>query len=584
MGDLGYVTADDSVHEFIPDGGRTRREIWDIRFDDSGTMWVSTRAGTGLHSYHDGIWSTFSRSSGLNNLQLWPVLPTRNRVLVGTNGSGVGILDLREAGNPKPRVVLAPPLIDADNATIRWQAFAWWGELAPREIATRFRLDAEPWSDWTIQREVLLKGLTAGEHAVYVQAKNLFGYYDSLPHRSSFVIAAPFYLRPSFALPVVILLAAVTVLAFQIAARKRKYTAELHAREAQLRTVTDMTASAILISQGPRICFANPGAERLTGFGKDRLLTMAPSEIVHPDHREFVKDTETPSSDAFTFPRRGEFRSLTGNGEERWVDITVGQIEFQGRPAILWTAFDITTRKNAEKKLLAYQEELQSLATELSVVEERERHRMAEYLHDSISQGLAFCKMKLAALTHAHTRQEKAELVQEITALIDQSIEHAQNLTFDLSPPVLHELGFEEAVAWLAERMQVQHGVPVAFEDDRLPKPLADNIRVVLFQAVKEALVNVVKHAGACRAGVRLRRDNDAIEIVVHDDGAGFDPSSLVHGRRTGGFGLFNIRERIARLGGRFDVDSSTGGGTRVVLTSPLLHGAVATQGGHPDK
>ena len=224
---------------------------------------------------------------------------------------------------------------------------------------------------------------------------------------------------------------------------------------------------------------------------------------------------------------------------------------------------NIQDRKSSEEQVLAYQEQLQSLAAELSLSEERERRRIATELHDRIGQSLAFARLKLAGLS-----QEQREL-KPVQDLIEQAIVDTRSLTFELSPPVLYELGLVPALEWLTRKIEQEHGVQTRFHDDGQPKLIGENFRIVLFQAVRELLVNVVKHAQARHAQVLLRRDGDALRIIIEDDGIGFEVSkSTSEAPRS--FGLFNVRERVEYLGGKVKIRSVNNCGTRVTLIAPL--------------
>ena len=228
-----------------------------------------------------------------------------------------------------------------------------------------------------------------------------------------------------------------------------------------------------------------------------------------------------------------------------------------------------TERKRAEETLKESQ--LRSLASELSLAEERKRRRIATALHEGVCQTLAVSKIKLGVLRESASSAGLAEPLDEVCEFIDQSIQDTRALSLELSPPILYELGFEAAVAWLAEQIQEQHGILTDVEDDRQPKPLDNDVPVVLFQAVRELLTNVVKHAQACNAKVSLQREDDNIRIRVEDDGVGFDSSKMgLHKDEIDGFGLFSIRERLEHLGGNFEIESEVGHGTWVTLVAPL--------------
>jgi PAS domain S-box-containing protein len=235
------------------------------------------------------------------------------------------------------------------------------------------------------------------------------------------------------------------------------------------------------------------------------------------------------------------------------------------------TAHDITKRKEAEAKLMLYQQQLRSLASELSLAEERLRRRIAAELHDHIAQNLAISKIKLESLTD-NAEPGLVKSLNEVNGLISQTIEATRSLTFEISPPVLYELGFEAAANWLAKQTRKRFGLEVEFADDGKPKPLNTDIRVLLFQAVRELLVNVVKHAMAKKAKVFTRRIQKNIQITVEDNGVGFDVEAIsaVKDPAKGGFGLFNIRERLDQIGGSVIINARAGKGTQITLTAPI--------------
>jgi len=238
---------------------------------------------------------------------------------------------------------------------------------------------------------------------------------------------------------------------------------------------------------------------------------------------------------------------------------------------ITFTALDITERRRTEEAIRRYQARLRDLAAELVQAEQRERRRLAADLHDEVGQALATAKMQIQSLEAAVEGESLARTLAQVRALVEQAIEHTRHALFELSPPVLYELGLEAALESLTERTGALHGLEATFEDDGAEKPLGEAVRVALFRAVRELLHNVVRHARASRMAVRVGRENDAVRIEVEDDGVGFDPATVTaHGGRDGGFGLFEIRERCDYLGGKAEIFSRPGAGTRVVLTVPL--------------
>jgi len=248
---------------------------------------------------------------------------------------------------------------------------------------------------------------------------------------------------------------------------------------------------------------------------------------------------------------------------------TMRLIAWKGRPAFQITATDITERKRTEARLQDYQQQLRRLASEISLAEEKERRRIASELHDGTIQNLALAKIKLGELKRDVEREGDLPIFDDIRELLESSIHDARSLIFELSPPVLYELGLGAAAEWLGEQFQARYGVRCRVTADQRDGPLHVDIEVVLFQVLRELLVNVVKHANAASVDISLRRVNDRLMLRVSDDGDGFDATAVVAGA-GGGFGLFNIRERLQLLGAGLEIDSGRGTGTRITVTAPL--------------
>ena len=253
---------------------------------------------------------------------------------------------------------------------------------------------------------------------------------------------------------------------------------------------------------------------------------------------------------------------------------------------ILGIFWDITVQRQAQKKLLAYQKQLRDLASEISLTEERERKRIAIELHDQITQNLILFKINLGKLRGEDLPAELSKPLDEIYKHLDRTIDDMRSLTFDLASPTLYELGLEAAVReCLSEEVQQKHGIKTEFEDDARPKPLDDDVCALLYRAVRELLINVVKHAQAKHVKVSISRDDDNVKICVGDDGIGFEPSlnNSGYGHRVGGFGLFSIRERLSCFGGTVEIDSERGRGTRITLIMPIKCEKVLIQGAKND-
>ena len=233
---------------------------------------------------------------------------------------------------------------------------------------------------------------------------------------------------------------------------------------------------------------------------------------------------------------------------------------------------EITERKKAEEKLIEYQAHLRSLVSELTMTEDRERKEIAGILHDDLIQKLIICKMKMDELSKSKNLTGRGNSLDEIGESIREMIRGARSLTFDLCSPVLYDIGLEAALRdWLDREVSGKYDTTFEFIDDGQHRLLDEDLRVILYRAVRELCTNVVKHSKAQWAKVCIRNKNDATEIIVEDNGIGIK----VEGRTRdssgrGGLGLFGIRERLDRFGACVNIESEAGIGTKITITVPL--------------
>ncbi|RPI23458.1 MAG: PAS domain S-box protein [Acidobacteria bacterium] len=215
--------------------------------------------------------------------------------------------------------------------------------------------------------------------------------------------------------------------------------------------------------------------------------------------------------------------------------------------------------------------QLRALAGELTLSEQRERRRMAKILHDHLQQLLVGAKFRVTILGRVGDEVLR-QATNEIEHLLDESIATSRSLTAELSPPILHDGGLKAGMEWLARWMADKHGLFVELSvEDRIPV-LQEDVKVLLFESVRELLFNVVKHSQCKSATVNIRRvKGGKIQAVVADQGVGFDQAKLkMTGMSGTGFGLFTIQERVELIGGHMQIDSTPGTGSRFVLTTPL--------------
>ena len=214
--------------------------------------------------------------------------------------------------------------------------------------------------------------------------------------------------------------------------------------------------------------------------------------------------------------------------------------------------------------------QLRVLAGELTLTEQRERRRMAKVLHDHLQQLLVGAKFRTALLGRAGDELVRTG-ANEIAGLLDEAVAASRSLTAELSPPILHEGGLAAGLEWLTRWMADTHGLVVKLTVEPDLPTLAEDVKVLLFESIRELLFNAVKHAHVQSAHLIVRQvEGPALQVTVSDNGRGFDPDKIKPAGPTGGIGLFSIRERLELIGGRLDITSAPGEGSRFTLTAPL--------------
>ncbi len=242
---------------------------------------------------------------------------------------------------------------------------------------------------------------------------------------------------------------------------------------------------------------------------------------------------------------------------------------------IFGMVMDTTARKEAQDKIIEYQKRLKALAYEVTITGERERRTIAADLHDHVGQSLALARVQLSSARQAASESKLAEILDDISDTLLKTLEDTQLLMIELSSPAMHETGLSSAISeWLEGQIRYKHSLETEVIDnisDNRRKTLDPNVRTILFRNVRELLLNVVKHSRANKVSVRLEDRNKSIRIIVEDDGIGFDPRAVTQeGSKTGGFGLFSIKELMADLGGNLKIVSEPGKGCTAILSAPF--------------
>jgi PAS domain S-box-containing protein len=358
----------------------------------------------------------------------------------------------------------------------------------------------------------------------------------------------------------------------------------LEESERKYRELVESANSIILrITPAHDILFFNEYAEAFFGFdesevlGRNVLGTIVP--LVDSNGRDMKALLKAISEDTSAYVSN-ENENMCKNGRRVWVHWTNRAIrDARGVVCeILCVGVDVTRRKQLELERERYQQRLRELAERLASTEERERHRVSAQIHDTVIQTLSLSNIKLGALRKALADAQLADRADEVNnarAMIEEAIKESRSLMAELTPPLLYELGVTPALQDLTQRLEKKHGIPIRVHDDGQPKPIDKPLQSSLFEVTRELIVNALKHAGQCTITINLARENDHLRVCVKDNGVGFDVPAdgrfVFH--KSGGFGLFSIRERLDQIGGKLDVESEPGKGTTATILLPLSTG-----------
>jgi PAS domain S-box-containing protein len=351
----------------------------------------------------------------------------------------------------------------------------------------------------------------------------------------------------------------------------RQANKKIKQSEENYRSIFETAASLITsVNIDGNIVDCNSRIESTLGYTKKEILGQSMASIFHLDD---LARAQAALAMVLTqgCSHNQEYRMIRKDG--RIIHVNISSSVFQGKPdtplRTICIVDDITERKQSEARVLKYQAKLRSLASELTLTEERLRRNIATQLHDTVSQSLAMAKMQVASLREQIKDMHVHDALCSVHDSLDRVLLDSRTLTAQLCFPTLDILGFEKAVKnHLEEEIQNRCGLLTVFQTDGLPKPLDQDVRAVLFRGVREILTNIGKHAQAKAVEVSLQRQDNQIVVAVKDNGRGCD---LTRTQTQGsGFGILSIDEALNRLGGQLILDSTPGAGYKATMIAPL--------------
>jgi PAS domain S-box-containing protein len=323
--------------------------------------------------------------------------------------------------------------------------------------------------------------------------------------------------------------------------------------------VESMNEGAVTLISDGTIFYCNPRFGQMVQMDPEKLIGIRFQDLIRPEeHTSF--DTIFSQAEG-----RGEFCLQPPGGQCVPVQLSLYHLADEDSRGICIIATDMSERVQAEEKI-------RTLASQLTVAEQEERHRISQILHDDLQQSLFAIKTQLTMLMEDSELKAspsmKAELKQ-VQRWVSDAIGITRSLSIDLSPVVLQSEGLDEAIQWLSSQMKAQHGLDVHVDAQATLHQFDHQMRLMLFQTVRELLFNIVKHAGASEATITLEQIDGRARITVSDTGKGFDVVAVMSNPKLA-HGLLIIQDRLNLMGCNIEMNSAPGQGTRVVIEAPL--------------
>lgn len=327
--------------------------------------------------------------------------------------------------------------------------------------------------------------------------------------------------------------------------------------------VESMNEGAITLIPDGTIFYSNSRFGEMVGHDPEKLIGTAFQRLIVADEQSRF---EAILDRAGIHGLREEFSLQTAGESHLPVQLSIYRLGEESTSGISVIATDISERIRSEEKI-------RSLASKLTLVEQEERHRISQVLHDDLQQRLFAIKAQLSFLNDILEKDQVSPTLysefDQIQSSLSEAIAITRNLSIDLNPVVLHGEGLAEAMIWLSFRMKEQYGLHIDLEAKENFEQMNHNMRMLLFQSIRELLFNVVKHANVSEAKVSLEQANGRGIITVSDHGKGFDADSVMKDVKTS-HGLLVVQDRLNLLGCDMEVFSSPGKGTRIVIGLPM--------------
>ncbi len=588
-----YIAENKVLKKFESNGFKIDHPVYFIINDNDGNIWFGL--DNGVIKWNGSDWKHYSVEDGLAGYETnrsAAVIDDMGRLWFGTNkGLSVYLKEYDELNLPKPKLELLSledlegvkyridqPLIlenNHNNFTVHFRAFTFINEKTTKYHINIIDLnDSKIDSFITVERWARFSNISPGDYKLQIQAENVRGVFSDLKSSSIITIQQPYYMQFWFLAMVLIFFGFISFNIFKYYNQKRRSeelermvkerTKALEDSQKQLiesekrykGLIESQSEMIVRVDNQNRFTFVNDAYCKVFGKSPDEIIGKTFIPLIHPDDRkktlDIMKDLDKPPYRIYV-----EQRALTKSGW-RWLSWEDYAIKDENGVTVEIQAIgrDITDKMFADR--------IRTHAIFEAI--EKERSRISRDLHDDLGQILTGAKLKLE-IVKKNSPTVQSEPYQDAVEMIGSVGKHLRNIVHDLHPTEIARYGLFPALESLCFQMQKISGIKIYYDYADFKGKWDNKHDLMIYRIVQESLNNVIKHSKSKTAKVYFSGNNTEVHFEVEDEGVGFDTGKLHSIKNIGsGFGLINIQQRVELIGGRMNIVSEIGRGTKLIV------------------